>query len=78
MTTIFPFIGSAFVFLIIAIACIEICKKRKILDRPGADVPPRPRVPNMQGVFLIIAFFATTALFFPSYYNEPAFVGLAV
>ena len=78
MTTIFPFIGSAFVFLIIAIAGIEICKKRKILDRPGADVPVRPRVPNMQGVFLIIAFFATTALFFPSYYNEPAFLGLAV
>lgn len=78
MTTIFPFIGSAIVFLIIAIAGIEICKKRKILDRPGADVPPRPRVPNMQWIFLILAFFATTALFFPSYYNQPAFVGLAV
>jgi len=34
MSTLFPFIGSAFVFLVIAIAGIEICKKRKILDRP--------------------------------------------
>ena len=78
MNTLFPFIGSAFVFFVIAVAGIEICKKRKILDRPGPDVPARWRVPNMQWVFLIIAFFATTSLFFPSYYHNQAFLGLAV
>jgi UDP-N-acetylmuramyl pentapeptide phosphotransferase/UDP-N-acetylglucosamine-1-phosphate transferase len=78
MNTLFPFIGSAIVFLIIAIAGIEICKKRKILDKPGPDVPARPRVPNMQGIFLILAFFASTALFFPEYYSNKAFLGLAV
>jgi hypothetical protein len=54
MSTLLPFIGSAFVFLVIAVAGIEICKKRKILDRPGPDVPARSRVPNMQGIFLLI------------------------
>jgi UDP-N-acetylmuramyl pentapeptide phosphotransferase/UDP-N-acetylglucosamine-1-phosphate transferase len=60
MNTLFPFIGSAFVFFMIAIAGIELCKKWKILDRPGPDVPKRDRVPNMQGVFLILGFFITT------------------
>lgn len=78
MSTLFPFIGSAFVFLVIAIAGIEICKKRKILDRPWPDVPARSRVPNMQGIFLLLWFFATTALFFPQYYENKAFLGLAV
>jgi UDP-GlcNAc:undecaprenyl-phosphate/decaprenyl-phosphate GlcNAc-1-phosphate transferase len=78
MSTLFPFIGSAFVFLVIAITWIEICKKRKILDRPGPDVPARNRVPNMQWVFLILWFFITSALFFPSYYENKAFLGLVV
>ncbi|MEI7477522.1 MAG: hypothetical protein WCJ81_03195 [bacterium] len=77
MDTLFPFVGSAFAFIVIAITGIELCRKRKILDRPGADVPPRPRVPNMQGIFLLIGFFVTTALFFPQYYHERAFIGLA-
>ena len=78
MNTLFPFIGSAFVFFVIAIAGIEICKKWKILDKPGPDVPSRNRVPNMQWVFLILGFFATSALFFPSYYENKAFLGLVV
>lgn len=76
MSTLFPFIGSAIVFFIIAIVGIEICKKRKILDRPWPDVPARSRVPNMQWVFLICGFIATTALFFPSYYENKAFIWL--
>lgn len=78
MNTLFPFIGSAFVFFVIAVAWIELCRKWKILDRPGPDVPSRSRVPNMQWVFLILWFFATTALFFPEYYHNKAFLGLAV
>ncbi len=76
MYTLFPFIGSAFVFFMIAVAGIELCKKWKILDRPWPDVPKRDRVPNMQGIFLILGFFITTGLFFPSYYQNKAFIGL--
>jgi UDP-GlcNAc:undecaprenyl-phosphate/decaprenyl-phosphate GlcNAc-1-phosphate transferase len=78
MQTLFPFIGSAFVFFIIAVAWIEICRKWKILDRPWPDVPARSRVPNMQWVFLILAFFATAWLFFPQYFEAKWFLWLIV
>lgn len=78
METIIPFIGSAAIYVIIAIAGLEICKKWKILDKPGPDVPARPRVPTLQGIFLIIGFFAITAIIFPTYYDMPEFQGLAV
>lgn len=78
MTTLFPFIGSACIFLIIAIAGLELFRKRKILDRPGPDVPARPRVPNLQWLFLVIGFLVVTRVFFPHYYSNHAFIGLAV
>lgn len=78
METFLPFIGSATIYIIVAIAGIEICKKWKILDKPGPDVPPRPRVPNMQGIFLLLGFYIVTAIFFPQYYSYPIFQWLAV
>jgi UDP-N-acetylmuramyl pentapeptide phosphotransferase/UDP-N-acetylglucosamine-1-phosphate transferase len=42
-------------------------KKLKILDKPGPDVPPRNRVPNIQGLVLILGVFMTFLIFFPEY-----------
>jgi UDP-GlcNAc:undecaprenyl-phosphate/decaprenyl-phosphate GlcNAc-1-phosphate transferase len=78
MKTLFPFIGSATIYIIIAITWLELFKKRKILDKPGPDVPARPRVPNIQGIFLVAWFLITTRIFFPEYYNNHAFLWLAI
>jgi UDP-N-acetylmuramyl pentapeptide phosphotransferase/UDP-N-acetylglucosamine-1-phosphate transferase len=60
----------------IAIFGIEVFTKWKILDKPGPDVPPRDRVPTMQGIMLIIGFIATMLIFFPQYLHEKQFLGL--
>lgn len=42
-------------------------KKLKILDKPWPDVPPRERVPNIQGLVLFLWVFLTFLLFFKDY-----------
>lgn len=76
MRTLIPFIGSAAIYIVVAITGLEICKKWKILDKPGPDVPPRSRVPTMQGIFLVLWFLAVTAIIFPGYYAKPEFLWL--
>lgn len=72
----FPYIGAALFCLMIAIFGIELFTKRKILDKPGPDVPARKSVPNFQGIFLIVAFVGAMLIFFPEYLHEKQFLGL--
>ncbi len=60
----------------VAIFGIEVFTKWKILDKPGPDVPARAGVPNMQGIFLVVGFIASMLIFFPSYLQQDAFLGL--
>lgn len=76
MTSLFPYIGSAILCLMVAIFGIEVFTKWKILDKPGPDVPNRAGVPNMQGIFLILGFVASMLIFFPDYLTQKPFLGL--
>lgn len=60
----------------VAIFGIEVFTKWKILDKPGPDVPARPGVPNMQGIFLVLGFVACMLIFFPQYLSNQQFLGL--
>ncbi len=50
-----------------SILWLYIFKKLKILDRPWPDVPPRDRVPNIQGLVLYVGIFLTFLIFFKDY-----------
>lgn len=76
MTSLFPYIGSAILCLMVAIFGIEVFTKWKILDKPGPDVPNRAGVPNMQGIFLILGFVGSMLIFFPDYLTQKPFLGL--
>lgn len=76
MTSLFPYIGSAILCIMVAIFGIEVFTKWKILDKPGPDVPSRKGVPNMQGIFLILGFVGSMLIFFPEYMQQKEFLGL--
>lgn len=76
MTNLFPYIGSAILCFMIAVFGIEVFTKRKILDKPGPDVPARAGVPNMQGIFLILGFVGSMLIFFPEYLQHKQFLAL--
>lgn len=70
----FPYIGSAIFCFMVAIFGIELFTKRKVLDKPGPDVPARSSVPHMQGIFLILAFIGAMVVFFPEYLHQKQFL----
>jgi|GEM_PF-2996869 len=76
MATLFPYIGAAIFCFMVAVFGIEVFTKRKVLDKPGPDVPSRDGVPNMQGIFLILGFVGSMLIFFPEYLQQKQFLGL--
>lgn len=46
-----------------------VCKKKNILDKPGHDVPKRPRVPTLQWLGCIFAVVVATWLFHPELFT---------
>lgn len=76
MSNLFPYIGSAILCFMIAVFGIEVFTKRKVLDKPGPDVPARAGVPNMQGIFLILGFVGSMLIFFPEYLQHKQFLAL--
>ena len=59
--------AESIIIIIIATIVIAVCGNRwfkhlGLLDRPGADQPKRNRVPNYQGVFILVAMLLTSVL----------------
>ena len=50
----------------------------KILDNPGPDVPPRKRVPTIQGLILYIWIFLSFLIFFPQYISSQVVQALLI
>lgn len=53
-------------------------KKKNILDNPWPDIPPRPRVPTMQGIVLFLVFILWLLIFFPQYLMEKSIIALLI
>jgi len=64
--------------LVFALLGLYIFKKLNILDRPWPDVPPRKRVPNMQGVVLFVGFLLTLLIFFPQYLTTDPVISILI
>lgn len=56
------------IFAIIwAVIWLFLFRRLNILDKPWPDVPPRNRVPNIQGIILFFWVFISFIIFFPNY-----------
>lgn len=53
----------------------RVSKRLRILDKPGHDVPKRPRVPTLQWLGFLVAVVGVTALFHPEYFTADYMLG---